>query len=153
MFETDRRIVKKRYHSSVRHLSRQPCKTRRWRKYSDILRMYLLYVATISLQKYFKSTSPFCEVLTSTHFNLITLHCIITMDAAAARCRAAARCHLLNQRPLLPSINGATTAAVPSPCHQSPRNMPPPPPTTISLSRPSAPPSSVVGRRSSVVNV
>ena len=53
-------------------------KTRQWRKYSDILLMYLFHLATFSLQKYFQSTSTSCEVLTSTHFKLTS-----TMDAAA----------------------------------------------------------------------
>ena len=33
--------------------------------------MYLHYLATFSLPKYFQSTSTFCEVLTSKYFNLI----------------------------------------------------------------------------------
>ena len=54
------------------------CKTRQWRKYSDILLMYLFHLATYSRQQYFLSTSTFSEVLTSTHFKLTS-----TMDAAA----------------------------------------------------------------------
>ena len=49
-------------------------KTRQWRKYSDILLMYLFHLATFSLQKYFLSTSTFCEVLTSTHFKLTSFN-------------------------------------------------------------------------------
>ena len=117
------------------------CKTRRWRKYSDILRMYLLYVATISLQKYRTSKVSYFTFLWSTHSNSLqpsstSPHISPSIAISpwmppppAAACHAAVRCHLLNHLNL-PSIeDGATTAAVPSPCHQSPRNMPPPPPS------------------------
>ncbi len=45
------------------------CKTRKWRKYSEILPT-VNRLATISLRKYFKSTSLFLEVLTSSHFKV-----------------------------------------------------------------------------------
>ena len=62
------------------------CKTRQWRKYSDILLMYLFHLATYSLQQYFLSTSTFSDVLTSTYFKLTST----MVDAAAALAAALA---------------------------------------------------------------
>ena len=78
-------------------------KTRQWRKYSDILLMYLFHLATYSLQQYFLSTSTFSDVLTSTYFKLTS-----TMDAAA---------HLASPFAVLfqPDINQTSPLTAPDP--------------------------------------
>jgi hypothetical protein len=96
-------ILQSRFGIWIWCVSCMVCKTRQWRKYSDILLMYLFHLATYSLQQYFLSTSTFSDVLTSTYFKLTS-----TMDAAA---------HLASPFAVLfqPDINQTSPLTAPDP--------------------------------------